>query len=76
VFVDVDNHTTYFQLGGIQYTHEHIEAAELAAAFTEQEKNEIYEMVNDRNIEKNLIDSLFPGIYGMFSIVVFIFVYC
>jgi DNA replication licensing factor MCM6 len=52
------------QLGGIQYTHEHIDARDLAAALSESEKAEIYEMVNDRALERHLVDSLFPQIYG------------
>ena len=52
------------QLGGIQYTHEAIDARDLAAALSDDEKSQIYEMVNDKALERHLIDSLFPHIFG------------
>ena len=48
----------------LQYTHERIDARDLDAALSEDEKTEIYEMVNDTHLEANLVNSLFPAIFG------------
>ncbi len=54
----------WLQFGGQDYSHDDMGCAELWKKMSHEEQQKLKEMSNDKNVAKNLTDSLFPNIYG------------
>ncbi|CAI4230311.1 unnamed protein product [Auanema sp. JU1783] len=52
------------KFGGKDFTHETIDQMELWKQMTPEEQTSLKKMSEDKNIAQNLVDSLFPNIYG------------
>lgn len=52
------------QFGGKDFSHEDMAVADLWEKMTEEERKRVKDMSHDKKIFTNLIDSLFPSVYG------------
>uniref|UniRef100_A0A914UPR7 DNA replication licensing factor MCM6 n=1 Tax=Plectus sambesii TaxID=2011161 RepID=A0A914UPR7_9BILA len=52
------------KFGGKDYSHEDVDPSVLWDSMTDEERNKMRGMSKDQHIVKNLINSLFPSIYG------------